>query len=485
MMKKLLLILGTLLVIAASCEKSPTDAGGSGETPVVSISADQNFSENRTAELKLTLSRVSDSDVTVKLKDAAPAGGNVRVPANYSKTVKIKAGDIEAKIEVEADVLGLGSGKYQAAIEMVSAEGAELAESRIAYIDFEYSFFPSANLYADNAFTGNGTASVKIVLTAVASEDVRVRFEASSESGIKVSLSNEVVIPAGETEKEVAVKAEIPDGLEPGIYKAVIRIASIEKAAMGDVVSAEISLSYPFASDIVIDGNFDDWNSANYAEWTLPEGSVIYGMLKSLKLAANEKRVFMYFEFDNPANGYGAHLSQPVTAFEDNSLPMNIYLDADGDPATGAIVASVDNDTYFPPYEASRMGLEYYIELALHDVAGQKFNDFYSFGGVYRYGGKDGENVFSGLANLGGTYDGSAIYAEGTYENGTGRVEVQMSREFFGIKGNKVRLALKIMDMGNNWGCLGLLPQGKMISLADRTREHVDMAAITLPDYVQ
>ncbi|MCM1501129.1 MAG: hypothetical protein NC115_00445 [Bacteroidales bacterium] len=485
-MKRLIMLLGTFAMIAVSCQKEPQEGDGTDTgIPVVSISADRTFNSDNIAQLVLSLSTVSGKDVTVKLKDAAPEEGKSRVPANYQKTATVKAGETSAQIEVEADVLGLESGSYQAAIEMVSAEGAELAETKTVHIALDYAFRPKVNVYADNVFAGDRTATVKIVLTAAAPADVTVNLGTLPESKATVNYDRTVTVPAGETEAQVTVTVDIPDGLEPGVYPAIIGISSVENADKGDVTSVSIDLRYPFSANIVIDGDFGDWNDPNVFEWTLPEGQVLYGMIKSLRLAANGKRVFLYFEFDDPVNNYGAHLAQPVTPFADNSLPLNIYLDSDGNPATGAVVTAVDNDTFFPPYEATSMGIEYYIELALHDVAGAKFNDFYSYGGVYRYGGADGDGVFSGLTNLGGTYDGSAIFGEGTYEDGTGRVEVQLSREFFGITGNKVRLAVKIMDMGNNWGCIGLLPQGNMTSLADKTREHVDMATITIPDYVQ
>ena len=83
---------------------------------------------------------------------------------------------------------------------------------------------------------------------------------------------------------------------------------------------------------ISIDGDFADWNALNTDEYvvaTLPEEDVKYTVLKTLKLTADDKNVYVYIEFDprgewvsynNSYSGIGA---------------LDVYIDEDNDLATG------------------------------------------------------------------------------------------------------------------------------------------------------
>lgn len=433
--------------------------------PTVSISADASFNAENIAKLTITLSATSEKDIEVKLAKADVQSGKTNVSANFDKKVTIAAGKTNATIDVEADIFSLESGDYQAAIKIESAEGAKIGEKAVAYINFSYAFKPEVNLYADPSFAGDKKAKLKITLSKATTVPVVVTLETDPQSKAEAEYEKTVTIPAGQTQTEIDVTVKIPENIVPGIYPVTLKIASVENGFAGTVKSIKIDLSYPFAVTITVDGDFDDWNNPNVQTWSLPEGNVLYQSIKKLKLAANEKYVYVYMELYDP--GF------------DFNMPFNMYVDADGDPNTGAIVAAVDNDTYYPPYSDKQMGLEYYIEIGLHD--GDRYQDFYSWGGIYKYGGEHGGNVFSGLTNLGGTYDGSVIFGTGTLDgNNIGRIEVQLLRSWFGIKGNKVRIAIKNMNGADNWSAYGLLPQGNVV---DGVRQLVDMASIYLPTF--
>jgi len=463
-MKNLSYILVVFVLLAISCEKEPDEIS----LPTVSITADDNFNDNNIAKLTVNLSVVSDKDVVINLAKAEVQSGKTNVPAIYDKKITISAGEKSASIDVEADVLGLESGDFQTAIKVESAENANIGENNVVYINFTYVFNPSVNLYSDAFFSSDKTAVLQVTLSKQTTEPVIVTLETDAESQLEIEYENIVTIPAGDTQAETTITVNLPDDIVPGVYPAFINIASIENGIIGDVSSVKIDLSYPFAVSVTIDGDFEDWNDPNISSWSLPEGDVMYTSIQNLKITSNEKNVFLYMEFEDPG-------------FEFN-MPFNMYVDADGNPETGAIVASVDNDTFYPPYDDKHMGLEYYIELSMHD--GDKYNDFYSWGGVYKYTGEDGEGVFSGLNNLSGTYDGSVIYASGKLDsdNDIGRIEIQLLRSWFGMTGNKARFAVKNMDGANNWSAIGLLPQGNIV---DGTRELVDMAIIYLPNHVE
>ncbi|WP_298650874.1 hypothetical protein [uncultured Proteiniphilum sp.] len=465
-MKNFFYIIATLVlalgILTVSCEKDPDNIENQ---PTVSISADESFDAEKTAKLTITLSAVSGKDVEVRLAKADVQSGKTNVPATYDKKVTVAAGKTSATIDVEADVLGLKSGDYQTAIKIESAEGAKIGEKAVAYINLSYAFKPEVNLYADPSFAGDKKAKLKVTLSKATTVPVVVTLETDPQSKAEAEYENKITIPAGQTQAEIDVTVKVPANIVPGIYPVTLKIASVENGFAGTVKSIKIDLLYPFAVAITVDGDFDDWKDPNVQSWSLPEGDVLYQSMKNLKLAANGKYVFVYMEFYDP--GF------------DFNMPFDMYVDADGDPNTGAIVAAIDNDTYYPPYDDKHMGLEYYIELGLHD--GDHYNDFYSWGGVYKYEGEHGANVFSGLRNLGGTYDGSVIFAAGSLDTqNIGRIEIQMLRSWFGIKGNKVRIAVKNMNGADNWSAYGLLPQGNVVN---GERQLVDMASIYLPAY--
>src|SRR5690554_6186149 len=114
----LVLVFGIMTV---SCEKDPDNTENN--QPTVSISADESFNADNTAKLTISLSAASGKDIEVRLAKADVQGGKTSVSANFDRRVTISAGETNASVEVEADVFGLESGDYQAAIKIESAEG--------------------------------------------------------------------------------------------------------------------------------------------------------------------------------------------------------------------------------------------------------------------------------------------------------------------------------------------------------------------------
>lgn len=478
-MKKILAFCSSLLIMGtcffASCEKPAPEPDGpaTGVTPTVSISADQAFADDNTATLTLTLSAAAAEDVKVTLAKAEAKDGITELTADYTKNVTIKKGETTATVTVTAETRGLEAGEYQAGIKIASATGAEVAENAVVYIKFSYEFTPSVSLYASASFASDKTASLTVKLDKAGSKDVVVTLADDEGSQVAVSYEKTVTVPAGQTEVEVPVTCEIPADLAVGTYPAIIKIADVQNGLKGNVTSVTINLTYPFAVAITVDGIFDDWNDPNIKEWTLPEGQVLYDAIKKLKLTATEKYVYLYMQFYDP--GY------------DFNMPINIYIDADGNPATGAYTNATDNDTAYPPYDMTNQGLEWYCELSFHD--GDHYNNMYSWGTLYEVNaGADGQVVWGNLTGKTlGTYDGSQIFCTGEIgEDNIAQVEIQFERTFFKITGNKTRYAVKIMDGANNWKAMGLIPQGTATDLSDPTsRQHVDMATIDLPAYVQ
>ena len=481
-----------------SCEKTPQDNGESGgEKITVSMKADASFAEDNTAKITIELSEASSSDVTVTLAKAAVQDGKKEVPANFSKSVKIEKGKTSAEVKVEADVLGLESGEYQTAIRITAVKGAETPENAVVYITLNYSFKPEVNIYADNAFAGDKTAKIRVALAKATTKDVKVKLAPASDNKYTVTVAPaELTIAAGQTEAEAVATVTLPDDIAIGVYPLVVEIAGVENAVAGKVGKASINLTYPFAVNITIDGTFDDWNDQSIVSYKLPEGTVLYPLLRELRLAANEKYAYMYFEFADPAKTefYCSSTKevQKGDALTGNNLPIDIWIDPDASSDTGCFVATTDNDLAYPPYENDKMGLEWYLEGAFFTGNGaddMSFTDFVTNVTVYQYKGEDKKNVWSGgLGSVAGTYTGSDYFGQASFDKdkGVGYAEIQFGRSFFNLKGNKARFAVKIMNQYTNWAAIGLLPQGNATDMKNpESRTQVDMATLILPNYVE
>ena len=470
------LLMGALLIAAGlfvACSKDPgktpdkTDPSDEPtpvvtDEPTVSISADATFNADMEAKVTLTLSAAAAGDVKVKLAKATVQEGKSEIAADYLKNVTIKAGETKAEVEVEADAMGLESGEYQAAIKIDSAEGAKVADNAVVYIGYTFIFNPEVDLHADAQFISDKTAKLQVSLAKATTADVKIKLETDAESKASVTYDSEVVIPAGETTKEIVVTVDIPDGLASGVYPVIIKIAEAENAQLGKSTSVTINLVYPFSVPITLDGLFEDWEDPSIATYTCPEGA-FYPDIKVMKLAATPTHAFVYLEFADPGFEVGR--------------PFDLFVDPDGDPSTGYTLTSIDNDTagdIFTSY-----GGKWYIELALHD--GDHYNDFHSWGGIYRYDGADGQGVFSGGLGSIGAFEATMMCAVGAWADGVGRLEIQLNRTDFGMTGDKARFGAKIMDGANYWRALGVIPQ----DVADGKFKPADMAELYLPAYAQ
>ena len=464
-----------MLAMAIACGKQPDTPSGetpggnqpdqpSGTLPTVTLTADTSFGDDFKANATLTLSAASSADIKVRLGNGTVEDGKTRVPADYDKTVTIPAGETTHSISLKADVLGLKEGEYQFALKISSAEGAEVGNPSEALVNLSYIFLPEVNLYADAQFASSREATVTAVIAKAHDKDIKVKLALDPSSKAEVDFPKEITIIAGETSAPALITVTIPDGLAAGTYPVIINIASVENGRPGTNPSATINLNYPFGSDITIDGSFDDW--AGTMEWATPADATYQG-IRTLKLAASPKKLFVYFEIVEPH-------PEDFNLFP---MPVDIFIDADGNTATGGKLSSIDNPHQTPPFSDS--GLEWYIENGnIH--LGQGYIEFTS--GAYKYGGKDGDGIFSGLTNMSGEYGAAEMLGDGELgEDGIGRVEIQIDRKYFEITGLKAAVGIKIMSGNEDWACYGLAPTGKFNE--DRTTGKVDMALINLPEY--
>lgn len=228
------------------------------------------------------------------------------------------------------------------------------------------------------------------------------------------------------------------------------------------------------ASNMDIDGEFDDWLLAPSVSYSLPEGAQ-YPDVRELKLAADADNVYMYMELLEPDNIGG-----------NGCRAMDIYIDADADPSTGADLGKLDGIDYFN----NAGGLEWYLEPG--NVRSSNGTDYSTLQGkhMYKWCGPSGFPAL-GLGYLksqNGNYDDSHISGKGNFTLAStsgnvkiGRYEVKLNRKYFGIFGDKAYFGVKYMlpeqVVGQGWPISGLLPQGKPNG---GSRTVTDMAALVL-----
>ena len=496
-MKRIMLAISAVALASGlfvSCEKTPQDNGKPADEKItVNMKADAAFAEDKTATITLELSKATSADVTVTLAKSPVQDGKKEVLTDFAKNVKIGKGQTSAEVKVTADVFGLESGEYQAAIQITAVKGAEKPENAVVYIGLIYDALkPEVSITADNAFAGDKTAKINVLLSLATTTDVKVKLAPAAENKYSVSIEPaEVIIAAGETKAEAVATVTIPENIEIGIHPLAIEIAEVENAVVGKVGKANINLTYPFATPIVIDGLFDDWKDAGIVTYTLPEGTVLYPFMTEMKLAADEKYAYVYFKFIDPAKvefySMGSNAMEHGIALAENGLPINIYIDADGNKDTGCFIPSVDNKTFYPPFANDNMGVEWYLEGGFH--GGEVFYDLTAMTYYLRYTGADKLNFWEGgFSNRLSEITGEAIFAQTAYDAaaGVGETEIQFSRKFFEITGNKARFTVKIMNGDPYWSCIGILPQGTATDKTKpETRTHVDMATLILPNYVE
>ena len=470
-MKKFFIITSVLLCALAACSKGgdPGDPGKddpgdpsrpSGKDVTVTLTADGSFDADFKAKAYLSLSEANTVDVTVRLGNATPEEGKVRVPADFDKEVTIPAGKTNVEVPLKADVMGLREGDYQFALKISSAKNASVGNPSVAYVGMHYNFMPEVNLFADQKFSSSCEATLTASIAKAHTMDVVVKLEVDPDSKASVSFDKTLTIPAGETSAKAIVKVTVPENLAAGSYPVIIRIASVENGRPGTASAATINLNYPFSSTITVDGMFEDWAGA--LEWVTPPDATFQG-IRTIKLAATSKTLYVYFEIVEPS----------PDNFDAYPMPIDIFLDSDGNYSTGGKLASIDNPNQTPPFLNS--GLSWYIEMANVHL-GQDYIDFTY--GAYKYIGKDGDGIFSGLDNQTGKYTSDEMFGVGVLgEDGVGRIEIRIDRKYFEITGLKAMVGIKVMNGNNDWNCYGLAPTGNF------AKGKVDMALINLPEY--
>ena len=221
-----------------------------------------------------------------------------------------------------------------------------------------------------------------------------------------------------------------------------------ERVDMALIEMTPIEIEPEPVGKIQIDGKFDDWAGCETV-WTLPENA-IFPNIKAMKLDADEDYAYVYLELVETNN------------VEDRT-PFDLFINSDGNNATGCIITSLDQKAedpyvYIPPFQ--NPGIEWYIEGTLN-ASETTYADFTAITYYLKYNGADGDNFWSGYDNLTSSLAGhpEKIYAQGVIEGEEGKLEIRLSREAFGMTGSKAAFGVKVMDGLVNWRTNGLAPQ--------------------------
>lgn len=248
------------------------------------------------------------------------------------------------------------------------------------------------------------------------------------------------------------------DKTAKAVLVSLMLTVGLGSQAVADEPGAPVNRNYPFGATVSIDGKFDDWEGA--PEWPTPSDAEYIG-IRTLKLAATSRQLYIYFEIVEPS----------PEEFNSFPMPIDIFLDADGSYSTGGKLTSTDNHNTTLPYVDS--GLDWYFEMSnVHE--GQAYIDFTY--GAYKYIGSDGDTIWH-LENITGSYGSAEMCGVGVRgKDGIGRIEVRIDRKFFGLVNPRVRVGVKVMNGNGGWACYGLAPMGS-------GSKRVDMALINIPEY--
>ena len=215
----------------------------------------------------------------------------------------------------------------------------------------------------------------------------------------------------------------------------------------GDVFDLVYEWEKP--AGVTIDGNFIDWlyDDPAAAVWTLPEDALLTSV-KAMKLKADLEYVYVYLE--TVENGSTSDYT-----------PSDLLINSDGNNATGCYLANMDDYEYasYKPYE--NPGIEWYLEGVMQSGP-DTFADYTNLQWYLKYHGADGNHFWGGgYDNLNDDFKNhpEKIYAQGQINGTEGKLEIRLSREAFGMTGDKAALGFKFMDGDHQWRALGFAPQ--------------------------
>lgn len=226
---------------------------------------------------------------------------------------------------------------------------------------------------------------------------------------------------------------------------------------------------------IVIDGQFDDWDEIedpaiavmvpSNAGWMQTDNQRI-DALKTLKVTADGSYIYLYIECDTSVEYQGG------TSWDGSPLgkafagPIDIYIDADGNEATGGIY-----------WTWSPLGWEYLIESASAFSSEGEISD----ASVFLFTGEDQTDIWAVNPPAREDITRDGLFKGYSVKDGDiMKVEISLVRTFLPrISGSTINIG--VLAQSTNWTLHGLLPQIEQTSqsLGDATCAAM---SVTLPE---
>ena len=191
---------------------------------------------------------------------------------------------------------------------------------------------------------------------------------------------------------------------------------------------------------VVIDGAFADWAALkDVAVAEIGETSAYPGLL-TLKATADESNIYVYFEYELQEEGEDGALQ--------TSAPFEIYVNSDGNPATGGA-----------SWLWSEIGYEYMLECETGFLGENNTVRDMDDMNIYLFDGVDGVDAWGEGGHLTQQEVTSFCESAGAIKNGIATVEVSFLRSV--VNANKAgSCTLGIVAYNGGWGTTGVLPQG-------------------------
>lgn len=223
---------------------------------------------------------------------------------------------------------------------------------------------------------------------------------------------------------------------------------------------------------IEIDGSFDDWsaaagvitvkNDASYVGQEVDESKQRIDALKVMKIAADKYNIYVYTEVDmSVVYAGGVPNWEGVIMDPAKAMALEVYIDADDNPATGGI-----------NWVWGTCGWEYHLEasvfnpVAVGEMEGASFNKFT---------GEDGTDIWAVDPPAQEEMTDNGLCAgNGKLDGNIAKYEVAITRALLPKLGKKCAIGVEILS--ENWMLMGVLPQAN-----DGDAWQGKLESITLP----
>lgn len=208
---------------------------------------------------------------------------------------------------------------------------------------------------------------------------------------------------------------------------------------------------------IIIDGNFDDWatasgvitvkNNSDYVGVEVDESRQRVDALKVMKIAADKYNIYVYTEVDMSVIYRGGVPNWEGTIMDPaKAMALEVYIDADNNPATGGI-----------NWVWGTCGWEYHLEASVFSDQASAYGELEG-GDFTKFTGEDGTDIWAVDPPAQESMTDNGLFAgNGKLDGNTAKYEVCITRALLPKLGKSCAIGVEILS--ENWMLMGVLPQ--------------------------